>query len=896
MAAFVCRFCGAPLETGGMPVCECGSCNRLQSVPLLDSTEKRELMARAEQLRGERRFDKAMQLFERMISLSPQDADLYWALALSKFGVLFSYDGGVSLCRTQAHSFLADSDYIRAVGFAEGRQRVFMEQTAAQIDKKRREIAGLSAGAEYDAILCCRSGEVQRVSGLYRRLVSEKINVFFAEVTLDGKPKSEWEPYIFGALNSAGVLIAALSGGDFDEDAALADLCGRFLSGDMAGRAVIPVLYGITPGELPAELARFQAVSADSLGFEMDVAASIRALLSGRDGEVPQEKSPLVRRAYIMLSDGEFSGAEKLCERIEPQAPAEAALIRMLCEYRLKSEEALGGLSADITQSENYRRAMQGGSEPTRLRLKKYALSAQENLKAETARRAAIPTLPADGSEKVYSSAVKPIRRRRFLPLAAAGIAAAGIVAAAAIIVNCAGNPGTAAADGASVVSEEKTELDRARALFDEGKYIEAEAAFSALPDQETGAAWVKKCRYMQAEQLLAEGDPENARSIFSRLGDYGDSAKRAMECDFLSAEQAEERGEYEAAAAAFDALGSFKNSKARKNGCLYKLASGLLESGETDSAQALFEKLGSYSDSADKLKEIQYRRADEQYGLGNFSEAYDMFSGLGGWSDSAERAADALYRQAETLYENGQYREAISPLTGLGDRPGCRELLNACWVAVAAEKIDSGAKDDAYDILTYRVDEDYAPAQPYFTKLQNELLRGASWRKYLCWGKYDTNGFGSPSAVKWHLLRTDGDRALIAAESALEYLPFDVNGGSSWAESSLRSWLNGEFYDSAFTDGEKQLILESSHDGAQDRVFLLKYDEAVSMYERTTDTDSLYATFYTYDKLPDGYTALCWGRDGILSHRKSETGYERLYASPLEPNLVFPAMWVKIG
>lgn len=89
MAAFICRYCGAPLETAEISVCECRSCGRLQSIPLIDSAEKRELLLRAEQLRREQRYDKAIQLYEKMIAMSPVDADLYWALALCRYGVLF---------------------------------------------------------------------------------------------------------------------------------------------------------------------------------------------------------------------------------------------------------------------------------------------------------------------------------------------------------------------------------------------------------------------------------------------------------------------------------------------------------------------------------------------------------------------------------------------------------------------------------------------------------------------------------------------------------------------------------------------------------------------------------------------------------------------------------------
>lgn len=902
MAAFVCRFCGAALELSNSTVCECKSCGRLQSVPLIDSTEKTELLRRAEQLRREQKYESAIKLYEKMISLSPKDADLYWALALCRYGVLFFMDGGVTLNRTQAHSFLSDSDYHQALVFANPKQREFMEQTAGLIDEKRREIAELSATVKYDVLLCCRNNpeDISRAAELYRKLVSENTSVFFSEITLKDKAKSEWEPYIFGALNSAKALPVIVTGTDTFEDIAIGNICGRFLSEDMTGRAVIPILYGVSPSVLPPELSRFQALNADNLGFEQDLIASVKALLSGQSFDEPlQEKSPLVRRAYIMLSDGEFDSAAALCERIEPQDPAETALIRLLCEYSLSSEEALGKLSADIMQSENYRRAMQFGNEAMRQRLKKYALSAQENLQreknAEDNSNAILSEF--ESTDDVYSVSVKPIKKRfRFLPLAIGVISVVVIAAVFGVILNNAGkNDADLVAVSEVEISQEKSSFEHAKALFAEEKYSEAEAVFVSLGDYDASKSWANKCRYKQAEQLLAQGEIENARSIFQSLGDYRDSPERVMECDYKSAEQAEERGEYEAAAKAFEALGSFSDSKARKNGCLYQLALNLFENGDLSAAEVLFEELGNYSDSAEQLKKVKYAHAEKLYKVNNFTVAYEIFSELDGWSDSAERATDALYQRAKVLYEAKMYSDAISLLTHLGDYLDSRDMLNAAWLEKAIEEIDSGDKRHAYDLLTYRIDDSYSPAQPYITALRNELLGGAGWGIGIYFGKYYNDYTNTPKAVMWHTVRVEGNRALVVSDNALDYLPFDEGGGSSWAESSIRSWLNGEFYDSVFSEEEKALIVDTNIGGVTDKVFLLSYDEATAKYTRTVSPEKYYATYYTQKKMPKDCEVHCWGRDGILSRKPTETGYERLTASPTEPNLIFPAMWVRI-
>lgn len=943
MAAFICRFCGAALELSDSRVCECASCGRLQSVPLLDSTEKAELFKRAEQLRSEFRYDKAIRLFEKMIQLSPTDADLYWALALCRFGVGFFADGGIALNRTQAHSFLTDNDYRQALRFAGKKQREFLEKTAERIDEKRREIAELAATEKYEVYLCCRENdqngcaaeEVKHASELYRRLSDEKIRVFYPRVTLEDKAGSEWEPYIFGALNSARVMLIVGVNEDSFEDIRVRNAWSRLVSGDMSGKAVIPLLYGATAKALPEELSRFQAIDTSILGFEQDLIFSIKSLLSGKvSDEIPSENSPLARRAYIYLEDGEWANAENICKRLEQTQPADAALVRLLIEYRLKSEDELDGIFADIMQSENYRAAMKTGGEALRLRLKKHAVCAQYNYytavlnnasDAETCLSAANgfaqlgdykdsaemfskanqkaelfktqkQGADLDISDEVLSVSVKPIKKRFFTPLRT-GLLIGGVCAAAlgaVLICNFSGKSSDNIGAANVYMDEKAQSFERGKALFDEGKYAEAEAVFAALGDYDKSAAWVKECRYMQAEQLFSEGDFEKARSIFERLGSHNNSQLRVNDCDYALADALEKQGELKAAADAFEALDTFSDAIERKNSCRYRLALSLLDSGDDKAAEKIFGELGKYSDSKEQICKIKYSRAEKLFEKQEYSAAAEIFSALGDFSDSADRAKEAQYQQAKSLIENDNTSEAINLLSNLGDYKDSAELLDAAWLDFAIERINARDKLKAYEILTYRIN-DYPPAQPYIASLRSEILSGADWSQSFFLGEYFHRS-DKTSAVSWKVLKTSGNMALVVSENALDYLPFDVNGSSSWSGSSLRAWLNGEFYNNVFTASEKSLIVSTTNGGVTDKLFLLSYDEAAGLREVILSPNRTYGTFYAQDKIPKGVSEVCsWGRDGLLGRKKTETGYERLSASPTEPQFVFPAMWVKI-
>ena len=108
--------------------------------------------------------------------------------------------------------------------------------------------------------------------------------------------------------------------------------------------------------------------------------------------------------------------------------------------------------------------------------------------------------------------------------------------------------------------------------------------------------------------------------------------------------------------------------------------------------------------------------------------------------------------------------------------------------------------------------------------------------------GSYEQDGDVSDGAeaIEWVVLAKEDGRALLLSKYALDCRPYsDAFDGVTWATCDLRSWLNGEFYEAAFSAGEQALVAESdltnpdnegygTSGGAdtQDRVFLLSIDE----------------------------------------------------------------------
>lgn len=110
---------------------------------------------------------------------------------------------------------------------------------------------------------------------------------------------------------------------------------------------------------------------------------------------------------------------------------------------------------------------------------------------------------------------------------------------------------------------------------------------------------------------------------------------------------------------------------------------------------------------------------------------------------------------------------------------------------------------------------------------------KGCEWDT-VTFGKYD----GKP--IKWRVLNIDGDNAFLLSDSLIDNKPFnDEDKSITWKDSSIRSWLNEEFYNNSFTDNEKEMIKISrlinrdnpfygkdGGDDTTDKVFLLSLDD----------------------------------------------------------------------
>ncbi len=110
-----------------------------------------------------------------------------------------------------------------------------------------------------------------------------------------------------------------------------------------------------------------------------------------------------------------------------------------------------------------------------------------------------------------------------------------------------------------------------------------------------------------------------------------------------------------------------------------------------------------------------------------------------------------------------------------------------------------------------------------------------------ITFGRYPQTESGEVKPIEWRVLEVKDGKAFLLADKGLDAVPYNTkNEEITWKNSSIRQWLNTDFYNTAFNDSEKSRIAitvlknpdnpkygtEGGGD-TRDRIFLLSLDEA---------------------------------------------------------------------
>lgn len=360
---------------------------------------------------------------------------------------------------------------------------------------------------------------------------------------------------------------------------------------------------------------------------------------------------------------------------------------------------------------------------------------------------------------------------------------------------------------------------------------------------------FIPESKYNKAIQSIENYDYDTAIMLLNELGNYKDSSSQLTDIPYKKAMRYVELGEYEKAMPILEELGHYKNCDEQLINVQYEQALKYTSEGNYVEAKELFETLGNYSDSAMQLAEIEYMQAIEEWNAGNTDTAIIIFEELGDYKDSEEKLLNIYYEMAGDSYNSGDYIEAARQ----------------------------------YKLLEYF---DYKDSREQYEKTIIPMIQQASIGDIVIFNDYE-----------WKVLAKENGKTLLLAVNSIGVHQFDSNNKSStWADCSLRTWLNSTFYN-GFSDYEKLHIVNTkltNNEGkkTEDKVFILSPDE-IKTYLPTINERKLGYRCWLRSTTTDrwGYTSVMFvDLNGIITD--CSYGFELYVDSKID---VLPAIWIDI-
>ncbi len=326
-----------------------------------------------------------------------------------------------------------------------------------------------------------------------------------------------------------------------------------------------------------------------------------------------------------------------------------------------------------------------------------------------------------------------------------------------------------------------------------------------------------------------------------------------------------------------------------------YRYAVDLMEDGKYHEAIAEFRALGDYKDSEEKIAECEaalneavYVKAVENMNAGRYDEAIAVFETLHGYKDSKnliEKCLEGKYNLAPALLAEGKYKEAV---------------------------------DIYYSLEEYK--DSHALAQEICKQHGLDTIQGADVGDIVYFGQYeqDDNPHDGKEYIEWVILEKRNGKTLVISRYGLDCKWYNPQEDITWEDSYIRSWLNGTFYDGAFSEEEKGKIVLANirpeknpvHDtkpgnATRDRIFLLSQGEANQYFSTVLERQCFPTKFamahgtYCYDNY--GGTCGWWLRSPGLNQCSAAIVNEYGWASNDGIGVEYgwaavrPALWINL-
>ncbi len=842
MTAFKCKMCGAPLEVEqGATSVTCDYCRTQQTLPRLDDDRRANLYDRGNHFRRASEYDKAMRIFEQILSEDANDAEAYWSIVLCRYGVEYVEDPATgrripTVNRMQASSILADEDYRQALAHADLVQRGIYEQQAKEIAAIQEGIAEVASKEEpFDVFICYKETDAQGqrtrdsvlANDLYHELTREGFRVFFARITLEDKLGQAYEPYIYSALQSSKAMVVIGTKPEYVKAPWVKNEWSRYLALIKAGarKTLIPAYRDMDPYDLPEEFSHLQAQDMSKLGFMQDLVRGIKKVCGKdeRSAQVSQTAavpasvqaaggasgtaSSLLKRANIFLADEEWDRASEYAERVLDIDPenAEAYLVKVMVELEVKDRSELGEYGFEFLEAEDY---------------EKVAKYAKGNFAKE------------------FASIRYEALKRQF--------------------------------EAACGYAEEAQGFPPAEA---EERWKEIAEEFELAEEYPGAAEWVQECRkrveqakqFKEACGLMKEAEAcglvgaqaawERAAGAFDSMGDYPHAQERARECRECAAQAVRNLAEAnrrieEAAELVKGAQERFEAAKIDLDGAIAaefeRIRASIRDIDGLDAAETVARSCFDGARKARDSRAAEWERQEERKRKRNLIIVACVAVAI------AAAAASYLFvirpaiitSQAEELAAAGDYELAIDLYERVGETDAA-DRARLDWAKSLEASGGYGQAAGLYDGLGM-ADEAKACSMKALETGAIEVGDTVVFGSY----EQDGNTANGAEAIEWVALAKEGDKTLLVSKYALDCQPYNTSRTPvTWKNCTLRSWLNGPFLSTAFTEDEQALIDDTHVTNADngkydtpggnptvDKVFLLSIDEVERYFSSDVD------------------------------------------------------------
>ena len=644
---FKCKMCGGTLDVKeGQSIAECEFCGTKQTIPVTNNEKSFNLHNRANALRLRNEFDKAIIVYENILTDNPDDVEAHWGLLLCKYGIEYVDDPltgkKIPTChRTQFDSVFSDPDYKAAIKNADVLAREVYETEAKEIDGIQKHILEISQKEErFDVFICYKESDENGrrtidsviAQDLYSALTQKGYKVFFSKITLETKLGEMYEPYIFAALNSAKVMLVIGTKEAYFNAVWVRNEWSRFIKimERDHDKYLIPCYKDMDAYDLPMEMASFQAQDMGKIGFLQDLLYGIDKLFGKTARSVKTEEKPttviqnsvncsaLLERAQILIEDGDTKKADSLLEKVLNNDPknAKAYFYKLLIDLNVKSADELNNFTRQISSEPNYIKAYRYADVTMKAELDGYSNRIEEYIQRKK-------------KEETYANCVKLYNAECYLEASLGFQSLADYNDSHIYYEHCI----------TEIEKENQKRYSAAMEYIENCEYDKAVEQLKYIKEYKDSNELLKKCE-IEIKRASAIKKVKDMRIIKIVTLIYVMAIAISLLVTRLfipltkynQAERAYKSGNYDTAIALYDDLyrnhHDFKNAASKINPTKYKKADTLVKNGEFTEAQKIFEELGDFENSADR---VNLTKASQSFVDNDYLTAINYVSAVGG-------------------------------------------------------------------------------------------------------------------------------------------------------------------------------------------------------------------------------------------------------------------------